>query len=220
MLQDIHIPHSLSGRELDLYLAHGWYRMGPAIFTTQAITLNDVVYPVQWLRINLKKFTVSNSLNKLMKKNRDFTVSVQPLVITDEMEELYSRYYVSVDFEASPSVNDFMLCGALQAVFDSYVIELRDAGRLTAVGIYDQGEKSIAGIMNFYDPGYARYSLGKYLMLLKALLASEAGMQYYYPGYIAAGLSKFDYKKKLSPEATELFEPREREWKGVVGYKL
>ncbi|MCR6719793.1 MAG: arginyl-tRNA--protein transferase [Chitinophagaceae bacterium] len=197
MLQDIHIPHSLSGRELDLYLAHGWYRMGPAIFTTQAITLDGIVYPVQWLRINLAKFALTTGLRKLMKRNRRFTVSVRPLEITEEMEEMYSRYYALVDFEASPSVADFMLCGALQAVFDSYVVELRHHEKLIAAGIYDQGEKSIAGIMNFYDPEYARFSPGRYMMLLKALLAAEAGMEFYYPGYIADGLSKFDYKKGI-----------------------
>ena len=212
MLQDIHIPHSLSGRELDLYLAHGWYRMGPAIFTTQAITLNDVVYPVQWLRLNLSKFVLTSGLRKLMKRNREFSISVRPLEITTEMEDLYSRYYDTVDFDASPSVTDFMLCGALEAVFDSYVVELRHHKKLIAAGIYDQGEKAIAGIMNFYEPSYARYSLGRYMMLLKALMATEAGMQFYYPGYIAEGLSKFDYKKKLLPEATEVYRVKEMIW--------
>lgn len=213
MLQDIHIPHSLSGRELDLYLAHGWYRMGPAIFTTQAITLEGVVYPVQWLRLNLAKFSLTSGLRKLMKRNRDFVISIRPLEITDEMEELYSRYYASIDFEASPSIADFMLCGALEAVFDSYVVELRHHEKLVAAGIYDQGEKSIAGIMNFYDPEYARYSPGRFMMLLKALLATEAGMHFYYPGYIVEGLSKFDYKKTLLPEATELYDVKGMMWK-------
>lgn len=216
MLQDIHIPHSLSGRELDLYLAHGWYRMGPAIFTTRAITLEGAVFPVQWLRINLDRFSLRTGHRRLLKKNEKFKISIAPLDITSELEDLYARYYAAVNFEASPSVADFMLCGAPGSAFDSYLISLRHEGRLLAAGIYDQGEKSIAGIMNFYEPSIAQYSPGRYLMLLKTLVARDAGMRYYYPGYAAEGLPKFDYKKKLSPEATEYYEPKDMQWLSIA----
>jgi arginine-tRNA-protein transferase len=213
MLQDIHIPHQLTGRELDLYLAHGWYRMGPAIFTTHAITLQGWIYPVQWLRIRLEQMEVRPGLQKLMRQNRHLSVSVRPLEITDELDQLYARYYDGISFEASPTIADFLLCGASNAAYDSYVVQLRtETGQLAAAGIYDQGENSIAGIMNFYDPAFQKSSPGKYLMLLKALIAREAGMLYYYPGYIATGMSKFDYKKQLAPEATEYYDPAGMCW--------
>ena len=216
MLQDIHIPQELTGRQLDLYLAHGWYRMGPAIFTTHAITLEGWIYPVQWIRIRLDRMEVDRGLEKLMKKNRELAVSVRPFQMSEEMDQLYDRYYESVSFEASPSIADFLLCGAIDTAYDSYVVELRNnASQLVAAGIYDQGEESIAGIMNFYDPLYGKTSPGRYLMLLKALLARQAGMLYYYPGYIATGMKKFDYKKKLAPEATEFFEPASQQWRPI-----
>jgi len=97
-------------------------------------------------------------------------------------------------------------------VFDTGVIEVRDGTCLVAAGIFDNGQESISGIMNFYNHGYKRYSPGKFLMLQKILYARKQGKRWYYPGYIVYGYPKFDYKLFADEKAAEVYVAEANEW--------
>lgn len=204
-------PKSMSPQELDNYLKLGWYRMGQAIFTTDAIKENENAYPVYWLRIHLKDIEMSKKHHKIFKANKNFTVSVKPLQITDEMEDLNEQYWLSTII-GSPFLKDALMEGHQESIYSSYAIEIRDDNRLIAVGIFDNGLTSIAGIVNFYHPNYKKYSLGKYLMLLKAQYAYSQGKTWYYPGYIIQGFPKFDYKLFLDRNASEIYLRDQNTW--------
>ncbi|MFT3675706.1 MAG: GNAT family N-acetyltransferase [Chitinophagaceae bacterium] len=212
MIHDINFPHSLSGLALDHYLARGWFRMGHTIFTTHLIYLEEQFYPVYWLRIRLHDLHWGKRQRLIQRTNSSFEVQCTPLLLTEEMDELYERYRQSVDFATSPSLIDYLFNGRLHQVFDTRMIEVRDEGKLIAAGIFDKGARTIAGIINFFDPDYAKFSLGKYLMLLKAEWAREHGHLFYYPGYLAVGFKKFDYKLWLQRSATEYFDPHSQQW--------
>src|SRR4249919_2009504 len=98
MIEDIHFPENLTGRELDQYLSRGWFRMGQTIFTTDAVPLNGSVYAVQWLRINLRQLKYGKNQKKLFLVNNNFSARVKPLTITTELEGLFRLYRTSVDF--------------------------------------------------------------------------------------------------------------------------
>lgn len=97
-------------------------------------------------------------------------------------------------------------------LFPSKIVEVRHNQKLIAAGIIDMGEKSSAGIVNFYDPEYKKYSLGKSLMIAKIFISGRNGMDYYYPGYIAYNYPKFDYKLFLGKDRAELFDPEKQVW--------
>lgn len=212
MVKAIHFPLDLPAHELDDYLAKGWFRMGQTIFTTDFIPANGNVHPVYWLRFELRKVQYGKKQKRLIASNKDFNIAVRPFSISDELEELYALYWSAVDFDAPSTVESYLLDGEVSNIYDSRLIEIRNNGRLIAAGIFDNGETSIAGIMNFYDPAYKTKSLGKYLMLLKINYALAAGKQYYYPGYIAKGFPKFDYKLFPDPTAAELYDSAQKRW--------
>lgn len=141
-----------------------------------------------------------------MAANRGFQVNIRPLKISPEIEELYSHYRSAIDFDAPDTVGGHLLEGGIYSIYDTQIIEIRENNLLIAAGIFDQGETSIAGIMNFYHPRYKSKSLGKYLMILKAQYAAQKGKQFYYPGYIAKDYPKFDYKTFMDPLATEVYD--------------
>ena len=208
----IYYPENLTGEQLDSLLAQGWYRMGQGIFTTNYIFQENATYRVYWLRYNLLQAQLGKSHQKIKTANTKFTVAVKPLEITDELEILYALYKTSITFDAANSVEHWLYMERSGNIYNTRIIEVRDNGLLIAAGIFDMGENSIAGIMNFYNPAYKKYSLGKYLMLQKMEYAKSLGMQWYYPGYIVYGYPKFDYKLFADKKAAELFIPELNGW--------
>jgi arginine-tRNA-protein transferase len=133
------------------------------------------------------------------------------------MEMLYEIYFGSINFEVPRTIQDFLFGEAViekpqHDLFESEVIEIRDEHKLIAAGIFDNGHNSIAGIMNFFDPAYKKYSLGKYLMLLKMQHAIKNGKAFYYPGYIAYNYKKFDYKLFPNQHLAEIFDAKLKIW--------
>jgi arginine-tRNA-protein transferase len=212
MIDDILFPEHLTGKQLDDYLGRGWFRMGQTIFTSDSVLLEGIIYPVHWLRINLQKLKYGKSQRKLFVVNKNFSVQIKPLGISTELEDLFTLYRRSVDFNPPESVAEWLFLGIERNIYDSQIIEVRDDGKLIAAGIFDMGDKSIAGILNFYHPLYKKNSLGKYLMLLKINHAIKLGKTWYYPGYIASGYSKFNYKLFADKRATELYDKENEEW--------
>lgn len=206
-------PPKLCGAQLDAFLSQGWYRMHQTVFTTKSIILEDGVYNVSWLRYNLEQFNFSKKLQKLFTQNSRFNISIQPCAVTAELEALYSSYRAGIKFEHSESVTHWLYGDDIQEnAFETNIVELRDEHKLVAAGIFDSGANSIAGIMNFYDPAYKKFSLGKYLILLKLQYAMQKGMHWYYPGYIVHGYPSFDYKLFVGEENTEIYIPELNKW--------
>lgn len=202
----------MRGSKLDLYLSKGYFRMQQEVFTCYAVLFEDTVCPVHWLRIVLADVCFGKEQLRLLRINETFTVTIKPLVITEEIEALYATYKGGINFDAPQSVESCLLDGAGYNVFDTYVIDIRDDNKLIAVGIFDNGEQSIAGIMNFYHPAYHKHSLGKYLMLLKINHAQRQQKTYYYPGYLASKYTKFNYKLFACKAATEVFDAYRDQW--------
>lgn len=196
----------LPGAALDFYLSQGYYRMGQDLFTCQFLPVDEVYYTVHWLRLVLAKVHYGPEQRRLLRLNQRFSAAIVPFQLTAELEDLYARYRSSITFDAPETVEAFLFAGATANIFATKVIEIRDGEQLIAAGIFDSGVRSLAGIMNFYCPSYRKYSLGKYLMLLKIDHGRQQQKAYYYPGYLAHNYPKFDYKLFPCPAATEVFD--------------
>lgn len=202
----------MRGSELDLYLSLGYFRMHQDVFTCRYLIYDHTILPVHWLRFDLANIEFKSKQRALLRRNAAFSVVAQPFAITPEMQSLFNRYRNAVDFEAPESVEFWLMGGGTYNAFDTYAIEVRDGDRLIAVGIFDHGTESIAGIMNFYDPDYRKHSLGKFLMLQKIIYARQQHKLYYYPGYLVSNYPKFDYKLFPGEEATEVFDDNTGQW--------
>jgi arginine-tRNA-protein transferase len=196
---------------LDFYLSQGYYRMHQNLFTCRFLPLDEGLYTVHWLRLVLPAVSFGAEQRRLLRINKRFAITLKSFYLTEEYEELYARYRRSISFDAPETVEAFLLAGARHNVFTTEVFEVRDGEQLIAVGVFDSGAYSLAGIMNFYDPTYRKQSLGKYLMLLKIQHAKQHKL-YYYPGYVVHNYPKFDYKLFACPAATEVFDCITRRW--------
>lgn len=206
--------NGFKGNLLDDYLAAGYYRMLHTMFTVHhtPITENGYSMPVFWIRTHVNNIHENKATLAIRKKYSHFTVACTGALITAETEELYTRYYNAVNFTTSVTCYDCMHDNEIPAPFNSQMIEIRHNGKLIAAGYFDLGCNAITGILNFYDPVYKKYSLGKMLMLQKIEWALANGIEWYYTGYISTGTNKFDYKLFPDTSAIEVFLPVEEMW--------
>jgi arginine-tRNA-protein transferase len=166
------------------------------------------------LRTNLLKLENLKDLS-IYKKNKKFNVTISDSFIDDDIEELYQRYRKNLKFEPSETVN-LCLNGNSEilpmAEFHTKIIQIKDGNQLIAASYFDIGKLSMMDITNFYDPKYKKYSLSKYMMLLKMELGMNNGMHFYYPGYIALNTTIFDYKIFPTEDAMEVYIPDHEKW--------
>ena len=215
----IHCPPQIKGEVFDMYLSAGWYRYGNKIFTIDFFTENEKLYQVYWLRYNVLKLKLSDSNQKILNKNKLFNYKIIPFHNSIELEALHSLYLEKIDFVTISSIEELMedINGS---VYNSMLIEIREENKLIGAGIFDYGKNSIAGIKNIFHPEYKKYSLGKYLMLLKYQYCLQQNIKWYYPGYFAPGHKKFDYKLTIDADATEVCLIDNRQWVSYRDFSL
>jgi len=202
------------GQLLDRYLALGYYRMQHLIFTTthtQQDTEN-VLLPVFWLRTVLAKLKEGKAAQAIRKKCAAFTIQIKDAEISEETEVLFALYREHVPFTTADTCRGYLESKFVLNPFHSKVIEIRDGNLLIASGYFDIGSAAISGILNFYHPSYQKYSLGKFLILLKIDYAIAHQISYYYTGYISTATDKFDYKLFPDLYSVEVYLPVEKSW--------
>lgn len=216
MIPDFVLPHDkdFKGSTLDSFLALGYYRMQHLLFTTNETMMDteEKSFPVFWLRTKLAALKENRTAKNIKNKCSKFSISITTASVEEEHERLYAAYKKNIHFNTSEKCADFLEDIFLPNPFNSLMIEVRDKDKLIAVGYFDIGSTSIAGIMNFYNPQYQHYSLGKYLMLLKINYAMQNNYKYYYTGYISTATDKFDYKLFPDSKAIEVYLPHHKKW--------
>jgi leucyl-tRNA---protein transferase len=208
------------GSVLDKFLALGYYRMMNMVFTTYATQVDETgeELPVFWLRTPIKNIQLNKAATTILQKCAHFTVTYSKATISDEVEALYSLYYQHINFSPATTCFDCLYQAGFENPFNSWMIEVRHNGLLIAVGFFDEGDNSIAGILNFYHPDYKKFSLGKYLMLLKIQFAINNNKLFYYTGYLSTKIDKFDYKLFPDVAAMQVYLPVENTWQPYTNW--
>lgn len=208
-------PDVLEGYELDQLLALGFYRMHQTIFTVSHIEHGEL-FRVHWLRYKVSEILERATHKRIITRAKNFRHTIEDaLIISNEHKQLHARYRASIDFDGAMSIEDCLFGerGEGLSIYNTKCVSVWEGDQLIASGYFDLGETTAASIINFFDPLYARFSLGKYLILLTIDYLKDQGFEHYYPGYVVEGLSKMDYKLFLGREVAEYFDPEMTSWK-------
>jgi arginyl-tRNA--protein-N-Asp/Glu arginylyltransferase len=207
---------------MDALLAQGWYRSGQAVFTTNWLILDEglIISRVLWARVDVQGWTPTRRHRRLLKENACFSLTLSDAVITEEIETLFASYLEHTGLDSGPTVSAVLLGhyddGAPHVVgqnfFHTRMFTMRDGEKLIAVGYFDEGRETSAGILNFYHPDYRKYSLSILLYFEEIRHAAETGKRWFYPGYIATDYPKFDYKLLAGIERTEVLDVETGNW--------
>ncbi|GHN02068.1 hypothetical protein WSM22_35570 [Cytophagales bacterium WSM2-2] len=209
-------PEILDGATLDQLLALGWYRMHQSVFTVSHLEHNQQLYRVHWLRYSVKEIESKATHRRIRKRNQNFHHTIGDVtMIPPDYRELHARYRASIDFDGALSIEESLFGGddSVKSIFNTKCISIFDGNNLIAVGYFDVGDQAATSILHFFDPLYARYSLGKYLVLLTIDYLKEHGYSLYYPGYVVEDLPKLNYKLFLGKEVAHYFDPITAAWK-------
>ncbi|MBN1606265.1 MAG: arginyltransferase [Polyangiaceae bacterium] len=86
------------------------------------------------------------------------------------------------------------------------------AGQTVGVAIVDRGADALSAVYCYYDPDYAKLSLGTYSILVQLSLCREWGLRYLYLGLYVKESARMRYKGN--------FRPHERlvggQWQGFI----
>ena len=211
-------PRQLSLVQLDEVLSRGWYRMRQDLFTISHLAEEFGFYRVHWLRFDVNRIVSHRSHRRIRKNHVQCRVVIEPLItISEEHRNLHRKYRRSIDFDGVRSIQEGLFGEEVtESIFSTWSISVYDGVNLVAAGYFDVGAESASSILHFFDPDYAQFSPGKFLILCTIDFMRSKGLQWYYPGYVVAGKPKMDYKLFLGREVAKYFSPKEQMWKPFV----
>jgi len=201
----------ITPQRLDDYLAEGWFRRGQNIFTTRYLRNNGRFHEAIWLRHRLCALSFPRWFRKMRRRGR-FRLEFMTGLSSPAHELLFQKYRESRPEGWSDSLEAILYGKQSRNIFNTQILNVYDGQRLVAAGFFDAGDRSAAGICNFYDPEYARFSLGTFVYLCELEYCADNGKQYFYPGFIAPGLPGYDHKTRVLPESLESYDPVTRSW--------
>ena len=94
-----------SGSNIDVLLAHGWFRMGRYMYTVNHIGIEREIR-VFWLCYDLTETDYPKSVRILQKRSQRFQFQCRDLVLNEELTNLYLRYRESIDLDAADSLEE------------------------------------------------------------------------------------------------------------------
>ncbi len=187
----------------------GFRRSGLHVYRPRCDTCHACV-PV---RLPVAAFRPSRSQRRCLARNQDLVIRLLPLLFDEEHYRLYRRYQSArhagggMDLDDREQYRNFLLMSRVDSALAEYSLD----GRVVMVSLIDRLVDGLSAVYAFFDPEFARRSLGVYNVLTLVDLARRMGLPYVYLGYWIAQSPKMDYKRRYRP----LEGYRDGEW-GVL----
>ena len=153
-------------------------------------------------RIDVRAFQPTKSQKRVLKRNSALRHRATSPWATEAQYDLFRTYLDSRHSDGGMADMDVFEFAAMieETPIRSRVIEYTDgdSSDLAAVSLTDVLGDGLSMVYSFFDPAYARDSLGTFLILHHIRLALEANLPYVYLGYWVPGSQKMGYKSKFS----------------------
>jgi len=188
--------------ELEAMLERGWRRFGPDYFRPACRDCSECV-PT---RVPVAAFHPSKSQRRAARGLDDFVIRVGPPRFDDERLSLYHAWHASREGARGWDAA-FLTEKAYRIQFTfphpaAREITFTDpsTGRLVGVGLCDETPHAWSAIYFFYDPTFARASLGTMNVLAQLRIAERRGIPHVYLGYRVEACASLAYKANYRPQ--------------------
>jgi arginine-tRNA-protein transferase len=183
--------------QLDKLLDRGWRHFGTHFFRYSYGFYELDIREVIPLRIRLEDFSPSKSQRRILRRNADLRVRIQPAKITNEAEVLFHRHKQRFKSGIPDSLYDFLSAEPDRVPCEAKEISVYEGSELIAVSYFDIGQQTCSGVYAIFDPEKSGRSLGIFTMLKEIEFAIENRKRFYYQGYSYSGKSFYDYKRRF-----------------------
>jgi arginine-tRNA-protein transferase len=189
---------NVTAEQMDFLWGQGWRHFGTMFFRYSLAIHNGEICRVLPLRTDLEKFELSRSHKRILAKNRDVQIIIQPARIDALRAEMFERHKQRFDHNVPESLHTFLSSQPDKIPCRNQEIGVYDGERLIAVSYLDIGEQATSGVYAMFEPDVSDRSPGILCILESIRYSQQLGCRYYYPGYAYQENSMYDYKKKFS----------------------
>ena len=208
---DVRLLTEVSPEETEYLTERGWRRFGPEYFRPLCRGCGECVS----LRVPAREFRISKSQRRVVRKCAEVRVEMGTPRADAVRVALYRKWHAAREEACGWQENPLDEEGyRRQFCFPhpcgremSYWL----GGRLAGVGLVDEMPQSISSTYFYFDPDFARLSLGVYSALCEISLALQLGRAYVYFGYRVNGCKSLMYKSGFRPHELLLGRPEEGE---------
>lgn len=153
-------------------------------------------------RVPVERFTPKRRFRRVLARNADLAVRVEPPGFSDERYRLYERYIAARHGDgdmhpASPAQFRSFLCGTRWS--ESFSLCGYLDGTLVVAAATDAMPQGLSAIFTFFEPNLAARSLGVYAVLRQIEECRRRSLPYLYLGYWIAEAAKMRYKMDYRP---------------------
>lgn len=159
------------------------------------------------IKIDVDNFEFSSSQKRVLKKASNIKSYIQKPTISKEHLELFEKYHLYMKDKKSWEHNST----TPQNYYNSFVDAHNDFGYeilyffesiLIGVDLIDILEEGISSIYFYYDPDFAKYSLGRLSLYNQILFAKKSQKKWIYLGYYVKDCPSLSYKSQYKPYQT------------------
>lgn len=193
----------VTASELEVLLAHGWRRFGPAYFRPVCARCSECVP----LRIPVAQFRLSKQQRRVLKNNADLRLEIGQPQVDEQRLALYHRWHAmqgtargwgADTLDAQEYYHQFAFPHPSVREY-SYWDDSGGAPKLLAIGIVDETPQALSAVFTFHEPEAHKRSLGTASVLFQLAEAQQTGKRWLYLGYRVVGCKSSEYKARFQP---------------------
>jgi arginine-tRNA-protein transferase len=189
---------SLEREELDERLARGDRRQGFVLYRTACPSCGAC----EPIRLDPNTFRPDRTQRRVQARgNRLLTTEIGPPTVDAKRVDLYNAHKTARGLgDGQPPIDaegyrDFLV----STCCDSFELRYRLGRQLVGIAVVDRGADSLSAVYCFYDPAYAKLSLGCYSILKQLELCRSWGLSHLYLGLYIAECEAMVYKAQFMP---------------------
>ena len=158
-------------------------------------------------RVDVSRFSLSRSMARIMRKNKDLTRIISSPNPKEEHYSLFKSYVTARHNEgqmAQMDQQDFISMISNSPI-ETVLISYTDCeSRLVASILVDIQSDGVSAVYSFFDSTLKSRSLGTFMILDLFSIAKETQLDWVYLGYFVEGSPKMNYKARFEP--AEIFQ--------------
>lgn len=183
---------------MDRLWAAGWRHFGIRFFRYSTDFIEDRPVTITPLRLDLEKFTPTQSQRRVLRRNADTRCEFIPASLSPEARAMFHAHKMRFKDNIPDDLSEFISHSPGTIPCPCFECRIWVGDDLAAISFLDLGLTASSAVYGVFDPAHSRRSLGTYTMLSEIEHSRAAGHRYYYPGYATLEPSPYDYKKQFT----------------------